>query len=155
MLLNPYRFASAGGGSGHRYWRWINIAVDGGYLEISELRVVNGSTPLSVAAATAATAPAGGSSGNGVVAELMDDSTSTRTYWTAAAAEDSGFWIRVDLGSPQVVTGMQMAGFDNSGRYPTDITLQWSDDDSSWTTFGTWSGLTYPGDNAWGPVLTP
>ena len=154
MLLNPYRFASAGGGSGHRYWRLINIAVDGGYLEISELRVVNGSTPLSVAAATAATAPAGGQSGFGVVADLMDGSTSTRTYWTAAAAEDSGFWIRVDLGSPQVVTGMQMAGFDTASRYPTDITLQWSDDDSAWTTFGTWSGLTYPGDNTAGPVLT-
>ncbi len=50
---------------------------------------------------------------------------------------------------------MQMAGFDTASRYPTDITLQWSDDNSSWTTFGTWSGLTYPGDNAWGPVLTP
>ncbi len=149
MLLNPYRFASAGGGSGHRYWRWIDIAVDGGYLEISELRVVNGSTPIA-ATMTASAAPVYASA-----QDLADGSTSTRTYWAAATVEDPGFWIVADLGSTQDVTGMQMASYDTSAYYPSDVTLQWSDDGSSWTTFGTWAGLTYPGDNTAGPVLTP
>lgn len=152
-VIAAARTAAGGGGSSHRYWRWINIAVDGGYLEISELRVVNGSTRLPATMSTGTTP----STGAGTEANLADDSLDTRAFWTAAAAEDSGFfWIRADLGSAQTVTGMQLGAFDTADRYPTDITMQWADDPSGpWTTFGSWSGMTYPGDKTWGPVLTP
>lgn len=151
MLLNPYRFAVSGGGSGHRYWRWVAFTIPGAYFEVGELRVVNGSTRLPATMSTG-TAP---STGAGTESTLADDNLDTRAYWTQADAQAGGFWVMADLGTAQVVTGMQIGSFDTSSRYPTDITLQWSDDNSSWTTFGTWSGLTYPGDKTWGPVLTP
>lgn len=143
------RTVAAGGGT-HRYWRWINIAVDGGYLEISELRVVDGSGTRYAATMTASTAP-----DFGTLASLADSDTESRPYWAASTAEDSGFWIQADLGSAQPVAGMQVSSYDTSDRFPSDVTLQWSDDGSSWTTFGTWAGLTYPGDKTAGPVLTP
>lgn len=150
MLLNPYRFASAGGGSGHRYWRWSGISLTGSYLEISELRVVDAAGTRYGATMTSSAAP-----GYASAQELADSDTHSRTYWAASTAEDSGFWIQADLGSAQPVAGMQMASYDTSDRYPSELTLQWSDDGSSWTTFGTWTGLTYPGDKTWGSVLTP
>ena len=147
---NAERAGFVGTSSGHRYWRWSGISLTGSYFEISELRVVDGSGTRYAATMTASTAP-----DFGTLASLADGSTSTRTYWDAATATAGGFWIQADLGLPYDVAGMQMASYDTSDRYPSAVTLQWSDDGSSWTTFGTWSGLTYPGNNAWGPVLTP
>jgi len=137
--------------SAHRYWRWINIAVDGGYLEISELRVLNGSTPI---AATMSSNPLPLTGGE-TLSNLADGNLGTRVYWYQSDAQAPTFWVMADLGTAQVVTGMQIGAFDTANRYPSAITLQWSDDNSSWTTFGTWSGLTYPGNNTAGPVLTP
>lgn len=145
MLLNPYRFASAGGGSGHRYWRWTGFAWSGERVDISELRVVNGSTPIA-ADMTSSSSP----SYYGLYYLTDGSFGSACTWWNPA-----GLWIVADLGSAQEVTGMQVGSAGNPGEYPTDVTLQWSDDNSSWTTFGTWSGLTYPGDYTAGPVLTP
>lgn len=152
MLLNPYRFAAGGGGGGstHRYWRWINFQIPGGYFEISELRVVDGSGARYAATMTASTAP-----DFGTLASLADSDTESRPYWSAATAEDPGFWIQADLGSAQEVAGMQIASYDTSDRYPSELTLQWSDDGSSWTTFGTWTGLAYPGSKTWASVLAP
>lgn len=136
--------------SGHRYWRWSGISLTGSYLEISELRVVDAAGTRYGATMTSSAAPSYASA-----QDLADGSTSTRTYWDAATATAGGFWIQADLGLPYVVAGMQMASYNTSDHYPSDVTLQWSDDGSSWTTFGTWSGLTYPGNNTAGPVLTP
>jgi len=149
-IIAAARTAGGGGGASHRYWRWINIAVNGDHLEISELRVVNGSTRLPATMSTS-TAPS-----IGAVSTLADDNLDTRAYnWPQADVQAGGFWVMADLGTAQVVTGMQIGSYDTSYRYPTDITLQWSDDNSSWTTFGSWSGMTYPGYKTWGPVLTP
>ena len=153
MLLNPYRFAApGGGGSAHRYWRWIDVTIPGSYFEISELRVVNGSSPLAATMSSSVDTQMW----PGTQHLLADDSTSTRAYWTKAQAEDPGFWVMADLGSAQEVTGMQMVGFDTTDRFPSSITLQYADSGTGpWTTFGTWSGLTYPGNYTAGPVLTP
>jgi hypothetical protein len=149
-VIAAARTAPGGGGSSHRYWRWINIAVDGGYLEISELRVVNGSTPIA-ATVSGSTPP-----DFGTLASLVDGSYGSQMYWAAATVEDPGFWIMADLGSAQTVTGTQVSAYDTSNRYPTDITLQYADSETGpWTTFGTWSGLTYPGNNTAGLVLPP
>ena len=147
MLLNPYRFAaSGGGGSGHRYWRWSGFALSGSFLEISELRLVGSSGLLFPVSGASSNTPAGGSSGSGLVSDLWDGSTSTRTYWSAATATDPSFWISVDLGTPQEVTGIQIGAFDTENRFPTAISLYWSDDETTWTFAGSWSGLTYPGN---------
>ena len=137
--------ARTAGGSGHRYWRWTGFAWSGDRVEISELRVVNGSTPIA-ADMTSSSPP----SYYGLY-YLTDGSFGAGCTWWSPA----GLWIVADLGSAQEVTGMQIGAGGDPGVYPTDITLQWSDDNSSWTTFGTWSGLTYPGNNTAGPVLTP
>lgn len=138
--------ARTAAGSGHRYWRWTGFAWSGDRVEISELRVVNGSTPIA-ADMTSSSPP----SYYGLYYLTDSSFGSGCTWWNPA-----GLWIVADLGSAQEVTGMQIGAVDTPGRYPTDITLQYADSDAGpWTTFGVWSGLTYPGNYTAGPVLTP
>lgn len=137
--------------SAHRYWRWVSFTIPGSYFEVGELRVVNGSTRLSATMSTGTTP----GTGAGTEANLADDNLNTRAYWTQADAQAGGFWVQADLGTAQVVTGMQIGSFDTTDRFPSAVTLQWSDNASDWTTFGSWSGMTYPGYKTWGPVLTP
>lgn len=145
FLLNPYRFGGGGGGSppatAHRYWRVNGIAVSGTLLEISELVPHSGGVSTQVAF-TSSDTPAGGS-----LPEMIDGSLSTRCYWSEATAEGGGFYLKWDFGAPRVIDGVKLGGYDTSNRYPSGFDLQYSDDNSSWTTQATISGLTYPGNN--------
>jgi hypothetical protein len=146
FLLNPYRFGvSGGGGDGdantHRYWRFTGFNVSGSLLEISELQ------PWCGAASTRVVFSASDATSGGTTADLIDGSLSTRCYWSEAVAEGAGFWLKWDFGAPRIIDGVKLGGFDTSNRYPTGFKLQHSDDDSSWTTQATISGLSYPGNN--------
>jgi len=85
---------------------------------------------------------------------LTDNDTATRCYWDASTAEDSAFWIQYQFGTAQAVDGVKQAGFDTSDRYMAGFTLQWSDNGSTWTTLGSKSGLSYPGNNTLSSLYT-
>jgi hypothetical protein len=148
ILLNPFVLGSGGGGGGigaHRYWRIVNVTVPASdFLEIAEVQLLTGVTVVSEGK-TYASNPVPDSVG--ALSLLFDGDLSTRVYWTAAHAEDPSFYLSVDLGSDTAVDGVKQAGFDNNSRYMDGFTLQYSDDNSSWTTATTKSGLTYPGNN--------
>ena len=130
-----------GGGTGaHRYWQFVNLDIPSGYFEISELQ-------LWVAGARAAGATISSSDvpGLGSVSDLNDDDVMTRCFWTITVAEDPSFFVRFDLGSAQVVTGWRQASFDDSNRYIRGCTVQYSDDGSTWTDAGTFSGISWIG----------
>lgn len=145
FLLDPYRFEVAGGGgppgTAHRYWRFNGILVSGSLLEISELQPHSGGVST-IPVFTSSDAPSGGA-----LSLLIDGSLSTRVYWTEATAEAGGFYLKWDFGAPRVIDSVKLGGYDTSNRYPTGFELQYSDDNSSWTTQATISGLTYPGNN--------
>lgn len=136
----------------HRYWRVKNIVIPGGgYLEISEWQLFNGTTRVDAGATmSSSVAP-----GFGALSSLVDNDTGTRCWWTEVVAEGAGFWIEWDLGTPTDVTGLKFAGFDTSNRYPSDFTVEWSDNDTDWTLFGSVSGVAYPGNMTFTPLLVP
>lgn len=135
--------STAGGGVGgaHRYWRINGISVSGGNFELSELRLFDGSVDLTNITYTSSSVP------TLALANLFDGSLATRCQWSQAVANDAAFWIKADFKVPRAIDVIKMGGFDTANRYPSQFDLQWSDDDSSWTTQASVTGLTYPGNN--------
>ena len=149
ILVNPYALATGGGGGAvsARYWRITNLSVtNSAYLELSEVQLLSGATVVS-SGKTYSTNPALTGSSGGGLNDLFDGNLTTRAYWTKADAVSGGFYLKVDLGSPMVVDGVKQGGFDDSERYMNAFTLEYSDNDASWTALGSKSGLTYPGNN--------
>lgn len=123
--------------------------VPGSYFEISELRIVDATGVLP------ATMSSSSPPGFGSQADLVDNNLSSRCWWSVADTSDyENFWIMADLGTPKEVIGMQMASYDNSSRWPTNIMLSWADSPSGpWNQFLVVTNQPYPGDNAWAPVV--
>jgi hypothetical protein len=135
---------SAGGSTAYRYWSIANVDVNGGSnLDISEWHLRSGGALLSTTP-TCSHAPSGGS-----LASLVDNGTGARIQWNGTIAESVAFWIAIDAGSAADVTQIKIGGFDNSGRYPSSLVLEYSDDTTpvNWTRYGSASGLSYPGNN--------
>ncbi len=152
MLVNPYMVqpAAGGGGANHRFWRFTGIS-SGSLLEISEIQLLVGATVVSEGKTYSSfTPPETGFA----LANLFDGSLSTRCYWFSAGYSDPSFYIKIDLGSAMAVDGVKQAGFDTSDRYMTAFTLEYSDDNSTWTTAATKSGLAYPGNNTLSTVYS-
>lgn len=133
----------------HRYWRIVSLAIPGGsFFEVSEIGLYTDGVRNTGATMASSDAPIAGS-----LADLDDANTSTRCYWSEATAEGGGFYISWDFGTDTEINGFAQAGFDNSARYMQALTLQWSDDNSAWTTKATLSGLSYPGNNTMSSVI--
>lgn len=126
-----------------QYWRIAGITLPSGgdYLEISELQFFEGATQKT-GTLTSFSAPVAGT-----VSQLGDGILTARPYWTAAAATNASFWIRIDLGSPAAISGIKQGGFDTASRRIGGCRVEYSIDGSSWQTRATLSGLTYPGNN--------
>lgn len=128
-----------------RYWRLINITLPsgGGFLEISELNLLDNLTNLTTAAISSSDVP------TNPLSNLYDQNTATRCYWSSGTVQNSGFWIQFDfgLGNETSVTGIKQGGYDNSARFMTGFTIQKSDDGILWTTVSSKANLTYPGNN--------
>jgi hypothetical protein len=131
-----------------RYWRITNLSVpSSSYLEISEFGFWFGAVQRT-GTFTSATGPTSGVFGN-----MTDGNLSTRVYWPKSDIT-STWWIQVDLGTTQVVNGVKQGGFDTANRSISALTLQYSNDGTSWTTLGSASGLSYPGNNTLSPLIT-
>lgn len=152
MIVNPFRFGGGGGGgSTHRYWRIRITANDGspvynGFTEI-ELRGTPGGPDLTVPQANAQAATAISEINGANAAELAVDNNAT-TGWLSNGA-GVGDWWRYDFGHPSAgsttadIQQISIAGSWNvPSASPKDFTLQWSDDNSAWTTVMTVTGQT-------------
>lgn len=136
---------AAGGDSGagaHRYWRTTGFLVSDSTMALTEWEPQVSGVGVNRIVYTSSDAPTSGSLG-----ALFDESLSTRCYWTDTLAEAGGFFIQADFGAPVAIDEVRLGGFDTSNRYPSSFDLQYSDDNSSWTTQASASGLTYPGNN--------
>lgn len=143
-VLRP-RVASgaAGGATAHLYWRIYNTHVpSSSVLEISELRIYTDA----VLADTAATKSSSAAPNFSTIDKLYDDSLATRCYWNAGVVVPGSFWFKWTFASAVVINGLAQGGFDTSSRYLDQFDLQWSDDDSAWTTQSVKTGLSYPGN---------
>jgi large exoprotein involved in heme utilization and adhesion len=132
----------------HRYWRLVSLGLPtgGSFLEISELQVLDETSTNVTASATktASTNP----DVAGALADIFDGNLSTRCTWSDTVALAAAFWIKFDFSGGDVdIRGVKQGGFDTANRSLERFKLQFSDDDSTWTTLNVKNGLAYPGNN--------
>lgn len=143
--------SSSAGVEEHRYWRINGITIpptENLYLEITELQMLEDGVDV-----TASATKTGSNNPDvlGLFEKMFDGilSNASRVIWNVATATAPGFYIKFDfgVGVTKHVNGVKQGGGDGDTgvRYITGFTLQYSDDDSSWTTLGSKSGLSHPG----------
>lgn len=128
----------------HRYWR-INITANAGdasFLAIAEIEMratVGGADQCSGGTASASASDGASPPGNAV-----DNNNTTR--WSTPSGTTTGWW-KYDFGSAvEVVEYVIRAHPSTGGRSPKNWTLEYSDDDSTWTVADTRAALAYWGN---------
>lgn len=126
----------------HRYWRLANIAAaGGGALELSEFQLLDGTTRVDAAATvTSSIAPASGS-----LSSLKDDSLAGVVAW----ARTAGLSIDFDCGSAVEVNNFKMGAGGDAKKFPSTLSLQWSDDGLTFTTLRQGDYYSWPGAYSW------
>lgn len=129
----------------YRYFRLKTIVCGSGALEITEVRFKAGGTRVAATSVSSSAAP-----DVFTVANLNDDSVSTRAYWGTT----SGLTLTFDFGSSTTLDTVDLAAYDTVNRYPSSFDIEGSNDNSGYTPVGSYSSLTYPGDQIHGTDLT-
>lgn len=140
FIINPFEFAAAGG-VGHRYWRITNVVTTAGseFAEVELELWENGSTRADAPSTSIST-----DSGIffGSLANLIDsDLVGARCHffpWTTGKVITWDFGV----GVTKAVTGHKRVDY-QSNYAPSTMDLQYSDDNSTWTLYGTASGLSF------------
>jgi hypothetical protein len=126
-------FSAAGGGGGHRYWR-INVSTNHGNAATNFVEVEMRETPGGSDVTGSGTASGGGGFTGGTAASAFDNNEGTAYIPTGTSG-----WLKYDFGSGnakdivEVALKVNDAGFATFAAAPKDFTIEWSDDDSSWT----------------------
>lgn len=145
MVIQPSRFASAPVGSAHRYWR-VFIATNNGeanYTSVNRVEMYSsaldgggridrcvGGTPIF--------STQGGFSGGEPASGAFDDSNATVWVTAGPAANRLNCWIGYDFGSPIEIDRFALQARGTSlTQTPKGMSLQWSDDNVTWTTLFT------------------
>lgn len=126
----------------HRYWRIANISAAGrGALELSEFQLLDGTTRVDAAATiTSNIAPT-----SGALSSLKDNSLASVVAWASA----SGLSIDFDCGSAVEVNNFRMGAAGDAKRFPSSLSLQWSDDGTSYATMRQGDYYSWPGAFSW------
>jgi hypothetical protein len=137
-FVDHYKFASAVGGE-HRYWR-ARFA-DGGtnsFVALRELAMYETAGGSRVDQALGGSAS---SSLSGQGPELAFDSDFDTTFWSTDTGLETNSWLANDLGASNDAD-LDQAMFGGSTDYwPTAIVMEYSDDNSNWTTDTRWPTL--------------
>lgn len=131
-----------GGGGAHRYWRVRDFTgTTASFFETTEIQLLEGVTVRSGGITPSASA----GTAFGSLANLTDGVlNNNQVGWTTTDANT--LILTFDLGSAYPIDGFRVARWDTNGRLPTAVTLEHSDDNSSWTTVGT-EAVVDPGTN--------
>jgi hypothetical protein len=149
----------AGGGGGHRYWRAVGIDTPlGDAYELNEFHLYDGVTRVDSTCTVTVPASSGGFTTAGTGANLKDASTATQVLMSAAAGSRlSDFnYVKWDagVGNTVAVDGIQLGHRNVAGRYPDRLAIEYSDDDATWYTQRTVTGLTPPADNTMSSTIS-
>lgn len=153
MALVWTSFFGNGGGSAafgsHRYWRVHISAVSSGNLAaITELQMYEGYFGQNLI--TGGTVAADSNfvdypASSAVDGGLQDTAASSNTSVWASANSSLPHWLSYDFGSAKAITAVGIHGRVASqiAQMPTDLTVQYSDDNSTWTTAWSHTGLSW------------
>lgn len=145
--------------SGHRYWRINGITTGSsgtGNLELSEFDIFESGVAKGSTATKSFELSTNQTPYIGAVANWTDNNLSNRFGWFAADAQHATWQYRFDFGAGNylVIDGAKQGGFDTAANFAAAFTLQYSDDGANWTTLGSKSGLSYPGNNTLSSLYT-
>ena len=144
----PYIFKATNAADGTvsaRYWRVNGFSNIYGGLEISEIQLHSDSGNENGAAAI--TSPPAWSF---ALSSVIDGNLGTYAYWNTL----SGLYFKWDFESDKIITGLKFGSNTNSAKYPESCIVQYSNDDTNWTTIKTASNISWPGNNSYGEIIT-
>ena len=124
----------------YRYYRLVfskNSSGDNRYYAVNEWELYDQPGGVGTNLCIGATASASGAYGSQSASLTIDGIPST--YWESSL-EGSPTWIKVDLGAEHIVRSMVIKSTTISNERPRDFTLQGSNDNSTWTVIGTYTG---------------
>jgi len=98
--------------------------------------------PLPAALVRSAWTASASASGGGAAANAIDGNDATK-WATGAAVVPNTTYFEVDMGSAVSVASFQY--HDDAGSSPNTGNVQWSDDNSTWTTIASWTTLNSAG----------
>lgn len=115
----------------HRYWR-VNItsnngAADTGFLELELYDALLGKNITSGGTASALQSTFGYGP-----EQLFDGSFQSNSGWRSTSMPT---WAQYDFGTAKSIYGFGIHGTNTAGQGPKDFELQWSDNNSTWTTY--------------------
>lgn len=154
-LIVPHGFLTAASGSGHVYWRWMFTAGTGDSVitgiddvelmvgGINQIPTMTAATTSGVTMSAGVTAGGGGSAWN--AGDRVSGDYTKGWYANVGVTYGTNTWLKVQFASGQSITSYSLTSF-NSVHYqycPGAWNLQWSDDNSAWTTVDTRSSITW------------
>jgi len=126
--------------AGHRYWR-VLLSNSASFLECLELTAIadpNGSDLLTSSNISASTEFSASFD-----AENAVDGDIVNSRWSTESGDTSAAWLKASFSTPQDVLQWTYRSHVNETYAPDTIDIQYSDDDSNWTTVQSNSGLTW------------
>lgn len=70
---------------------------------------------------------------------MIDGDNSTSIWQSGTAIVAGTSWVRIDMGTTRTVGGLKIENPTTPGDYPKSANVQYSDDNSAWTTVATWT----------------
>lgn len=147
----------------YRYWLLTDFTTVAGHFEMGEIELRQGVADVS-AGFSGDVAPirvfVNFTAWNNGNTAFWFDRNLAPAYASITTAQDAGWQskhIKIVFDQPVNITGIRLAGGDNSSRHLTGFTLKYAETDSDpansgntgYITKGTKSGLTFPGNNTW------
>lgn len=126
--------------SSHRYWRAQQIEASAkGALVLTEFQLLNSTTRQDAGVVlTANIAPDSGS-----LSALQDGAAAGAVTWN----DPSDLVLSWDFGVATEVNNIRLGAATDQAKFAFAVTLQWSDDGTTWTTYWPYIGIAWPGNN--------
>lgn len=126
-----------------RYWRVNGFVTNRGDMGLYEIQLHNNSGNQNSSATVTGTMPSVNS-----IANVIDGNLTTSAFWSTT----SNLYLKWDFGASNQISGIKMVGA-NADYFPSELTVQYSDDDLNWTTQKTITGISYPGSATYTDLL--
>ena len=125
----------------YRYYRLVfsmNSSGNNRYYTVNEWELYNQRGGVGTNLCIGATASASGAYGSQSASLAIDGNPTT--YWESSL-EGAPSWLKVDLGAEHIVRSMVIKSTSFPTEIPRDFTLQGSNDNSTWTVIGAYTGV--------------
>lgn len=136
--------SAAGNEISAQYWRVNSFVTTSGVLEISEIQLHSGSGNENGNATITGTTPYAFPFTN-----LYDNTLTTRTYWNTT----TNVYVKWAFSNAVSITGLKIGSYDTLTDCPSGLVVQYSDNNTDWTTAVSPSGIVYPSTRAYADMI--